>query len=370
VALESLDDVGFPSGQNGLDRRSSRAVATATPATLDRIRRISIISPMRNEADHVEGLIADIADQDFDGEIKVFIADGRSTDDSIDRAKRAAEEHGVALTILDNPDKWVSSGLNACIRHSDGELLVRLDCHSRYPRNYVRRCALVSEETGADVVGGIFVPRGRTRHERAVACAMDSPFGGVHWARNSSQGVRRDADIAVYGAFKPRAFEFAGFFDESLMRNQDDEFTLRLRRLGGRVVLDSSIHVYYTPRSTLRGVFRQYFQYGFWKVPVMLRYHRASSLRSLAPIAFIGTVVLAGALAPLFAAARWLLLAECCSYGFASVVFGIRAVRNSGERMSILPRVLAVFLTFHVSYGSGMVAGFANAFRGRRDGLR
>src|SRR6266568_4297976 len=171
-----------------------------------RIRRISVISPMRNEADHIEGLIVDIAAQDFEGDVEVFIADGRSTDDSVARAKDAARKYAVRLTILDNPQRWVPQGLNECIRCAQGDLLVRLDCHSRYPPDYLRRCVLASEETGADVVGGIFVPSGRTRQERAVGCAMDSPFGGIHWMRDTSGPVRREADIAVYGAFRPEAF--------------------------------------------------------------------------------------------------------------------------------------------------------------------
>jgi GT2 family glycosyltransferase len=211
------------------------------------------------------------------------------------------------------------------------------------------------------------VPTGRTPYEVAVACAMESPFGGIHWMRKASAGVRRDADIAVYGAFRRRAFEVAGFFDPSLVRNQDDEFTLRLRHHGGRVVLDPSIHVYYRPRGTVRKLFRQYFEYGRWKIPIMRKYRRASSLRSLVPVVFVVSLLLLSVLSVEFVAIRWLLALEIGLYLVAALAFGAVAARRSGVSLRLLPRVVSVFPTFHAAYGLGMLAGIARAFRDGHD---
>jgi succinoglycan biosynthesis protein ExoA len=327
------------------------------PGHNSRIERISVVSPMRNEADHIEGLIADIATQDVEGQVEVLIADGRSTDDSVQRATEAAARHDVSLTILDNPSRWVPQGVNACIRRARGDLLVRLDCHSRYPPDYLRRCVAASEETGAEVVGGIIVARGRTWHERAVACAMDGPFGGVDWMRDAAGDTRRETDIAVYGAFKPEAFELAGLFDESFRRNEDEEFTLRLRERGGRVLLDSSIHVYYTPRGSFRGVFRQYHDYGLWKPTVMLSHRRVLSVRSLVPPAFVLSLSLLGLTARRSPPARRLLLAELGVYGTCSLGFAVASVRRRREPCRLVARTAAVFPTFHIAYGAGMLHG-------------
>ncbi len=131
-------------------------------------------------------------------------------------------------------------GLNACIRAASGELIVRMDCHSRYASDYVRRCVEAAEETGAWNVGGIYEPEGVTRTERAVACALSSPFGGVNWTKRSA-GVRSEVDTVYLGAFLPIAFERAGLYDETFVRNQDDELNLRIRRAGGRIVFDPAI---------------------------------------------------------------------------------------------------------------------------------
>jgi glycosyltransferase involved in cell wall biosynthesis len=332
----------------------------ARPGTTT-IRKVAIVAPMWNEAAHVDELVADLAAQDFEGELELFFADGGSTDGSAERLRAAAERHGLALTVLDNPSRWVSHGLNLCIEAAQGDLLVRIDCHSRYPSDYVRLCVAAAEETGAENVGGVFVPRaGGTPMERAVGSAMDTPFGGIHWSRHGS-GARVEVDTVPYGAFRPEAFQRAGVFDESLVRNQDDEFNLRLRLAGGRIVLDPSIRIYYTPRGSFRGLFRQYYQYGLWKVPVMRKHGRVVSARSLAPVAFVGSLVVLALLAPWFRPAAVLLALEVGIYVAGALVFGIRALRSRSEQWRLLPRVLASFVTFHVAYGLGMLVGLARA---------
>jgi len=334
------------------------------PSEQRRIRRVSVIAPMWNEADHVGEVVADLAGQDFEGEVELLVADGRSTDDSVARLEEAAERHGLVVTILDNPHRWVSHALNACVEAAQGDLIVRIDCHSRYPSDYLRRCVDAARETGADNVGGVFVPRGHTPTERAVACAMDSPFGGIHWTRHGSS-ERVEVDTVPYGAFRPEAFERAGLFDVSLVRNQDDEFNLRLRLAGGRIVLDPSIRIYYTPRGSYRHVFRQYYEYGFWKPVVMRKHGRVVSMRSLVPVGFVASLVALGSLAPWFAPAAVLLGAELALYGAGAVGFGAAALRRSGEPWRLLPRVLAAFPTFHAAYGLGTLAGVGRALRTR-----
>jgi succinoglycan biosynthesis protein ExoA len=316
---------------------------------------VSVIVPMLNEAAHVEGLITDIAGQDFAGRIEVVVADGGSNDGSVQRLRAAAARQDTPVEIVENPLRWVSHGLNMCIRRARGDLIVRLDCHSRYPRDYIRRCVLAAEETGAPAVGGIVVPQGSTPPERAVACAMDSPFGGIGWMRGSSHHVRRDSDILTYGAFLPEAFAQVGLFDETLLRNQDDEFTLRLRRAGGRVVLDSTIRVHYIPRGSLRDVARQYFQYGFWKVAVIRKHRCIPSARSAAPPLFVISLLILAPAAVFLPLARWLFAAEISLYAFLAATFGAGTIRRRREPWRLLPRVITVFPTFHIAYGLGIL---------------
>lgn len=347
------------------------------------IKTISVIAPLLNEERHLEQFTRDLAAQDFKGRVQVIVADGGSTDGSIEKLRSASELHALDLVLLTDISGWVSHALNACIDVADGDLIVRLDCHSRYPENYLRLCALAAEETDAMVVGGVILPEGHTLTERAVACAMDTAFGGIGFYRtfsanagplarvgallglSESRGLanacRVDADTVTFGAFRPEAFERAGMFDEALRRNQDDEFNLRVRRAGGRVLLDHEIHVYYTPRGTLKGVFRQYYQYGFWKVPVILKHRHRPNPRSLVPLTF---VCFLGGLAPaavVSRTARRFLGAQLGAYAVMCLFFAGRSIHNRRESWSLFPRVVTAFPAFHVGYGLGMLRGWARA---------
>jgi glycosyltransferase involved in cell wall biosynthesis len=347
------------------------------------VTSISIIAPMLNEARHIEDFVDDLSRQDFTGDVELLVADGGSTDGSPELLRRAAERHGIRLVALTNEAGWVSQALNACIRRAGGDLLVRLDCHSRYPPDYLRRCAIAAEETGAEVVGGVIVAEGRTLVERAVACAMDSPFGGIGFYRVLASdggtidrlagtfGVRRSAggardgrvetDTLTFGAFRPRAFELAGLFDESLRRNQDDELNLRVRQAGGRVVLDPSIHVHYTPRGSLRSVFRQYRQYGYWKVAVAVKHGTVPGPRSMVPAAFVASVAALVAAGTASRERRYVLAAALAAYAAAATGAGVTAARRRGEPAHLVPIVVAVFPAFHVGYGAGMLGGALRA---------
>jgi succinoglycan biosynthesis protein ExoA len=327
---------------------------------LTTIGRVSVVAPMYNEADHIEGVVADIAAQDFEGELEFIVADGESTDGSIELLRAAAEHHGLAVRLIDNPERWVSHGLNAAVRAASGDLLIRIDCHSRFPSDYVRRCVEVAAETGADNVGGVLVARGRTPTQRAAACAMSSPFGGIGWSRHDD-GERVEVDTVPFGAFRPDAFRRAGLFDESLVRNQDDEFNLRLRLAGGRIVRDPSITLEYTPRGTFRGLYRQYYEYGRWKVPVMLKHRRIVSMRSLAPAALVASFLTLTVLSIVTHHALAFLIAELGVYAAGATLFGVRAIRSRRESWRLLPRVVAVFPTIHVAYGLGMAVGWLRA---------
>ena len=320
-----------------------------------------MIVPLLNEVDHVATLVGDIAAQDFEGEVEVFVADGGSTDGSVARLREDAERAGVDATVVDNPRRFVSPGLNACLDRASGDLIVRLDCHSRYPSEYFRLCARAAEETGAWNVGGVVLADGETPTERAVACAMASPFGGIGWTRHASTHERAEVDTVTYGAFRREAFDRAGLFDETLVRNQDDELNARLRAAGGRIVLDPSIQVRYRPRGSLRAVYRQYFEYGLWKVPVMLKHRRALSARSLAPVAFVASLAGLALASPWSQTTRKALATELALYATFATAFAASSVSARDEEWRLVPRTVAVFPAFHLGYGVGMIRGWLGA---------
>lgn len=331
------------------------------------VRRIAVIIPMLNEADHVRHLIDDLAAQDFDGQVSIFAADGGSADGSPGKLRQAAADAGLDLTLLENPRRRAAPGLNVSLERAldiDPDLIIRLDCHSRYPSDYFRRCAEVSQETGAWNVGGLFKPIGESLTERAIACALESPFGGHNWMPNRDR--RAEVDTVFCGAFRPVVFERAGRYDEEVGTAEVEELNIRIRKAGGRVVYDPSIWLTYAPRNSVRKLFVQYYRYGLNKVAVTVKHRQVVSGRSLVPLVFAGSLALLGGASLRLPTARRLLAAELSVYGACALAFGVAAVRARQESWSLLPRVVGVFPIFHLAHGLGGGHGWLRAARGVR----
>ena len=237
---------------------------------------VSIIIPCRNEKDYIEACMRSIlAQEPSPGGFEIIVADGMSNDGTRDVLKRLVGED-PRLRIIDNHDRIVSAGLNAAIRAAQGKVIIRMDAHTEYASDYIRQCLAVLQETGADNVGGPWVAKGKGFVSQAIMAAFQSPFaaGGARGHDPVYVGV---VDTVYLGCWPREVFDRIGLFDEELIRNQDDEFNLRLLRAGGKIWQSPQVRSWYRPRESLRSLFRQYMQYGYWKVRVIQK-HRMPAL--------------------------------------------------------------------------------------------
>jgi GT2 family glycosyltransferase len=223
-----------------------------------------------------------------------------------------------------------------------------MDAHSEYASDYVRECLAVLNETGADNVGGPARTRASGYLQRTIAAAYHSRFasGGAKFHNVEYEGP---VDTVPYGCWRRATLERVGLFDESLIRNQDDELNLRIVRSGGRVWQSPQIRSWYWPRASLRALFAQNFQYGFCKVAVIRKHGRPASWRHVVP----GVAVLLG-LALIIAAMFWRWpLAVAGVYVIASAIASVVTARRHG--WDLLPVLPVVFATYQVAYGLGFL---------------
>ena len=188
----------------------------------------------------------------------------------------------IASSLLDNPDRFVPYALNLAVEEAPSPVIVRVDSHAVIAPDYVDAAVATLFRTGADVVGGPMRPTAETPVGRAVAWALTSRWG-VGGSRFHLEGAAGETDSVYMGVFPRATFERFGRFDERFSRNQDDEFTYRVREQGGRVVLDPAMRSTYTPRDDFGALYRQFRGYGRFK-PLVLRTHPSGlRLRHLAP---------------------------------------------------------------------------------------
>jgi succinoglycan biosynthesis protein ExoA len=330
--------------------------------------QVSIIVACRNEGKHIRAFMDSLLTQDMNGiSWEAIIADGMSDDGT----RQSLEEYHARrpeLIVVDNPGRIVSTGLNAAIRAARGEVVIRMDGHTRYAPDYCRRSLDILEQTGADNVGGPARTHAVAPRARAVAAAYHSRFstGGARFHDENYEGW---VDTVPYGCWRKSTLLTFGLFDETLVRNQDDELNLRITRAGGKVWQSPAIVSWYSPRSTLSGLFRQYFQYGFWKVAVIRKHRLPGSWRHVVPIGFVlaniilpASMVISKAVgaAPWFTITGFAWLAMISAYALATLIASILVARERG--WSTLPYLPGVFAAYHLSYGLGFLVGLRWCF--------
>lgn len=315
---------------------------------------VSVVMPIRNEAPHVEAAVAAVLAQDYPRPFDVCLAVAPSTDGTEAIAQRLAVSD-ERVRVVDNPSGLTPAGLNAAIRATTSDVIVRVDGHAQLSPGYLRRAVETMRRTGAVNVGGIQDAVGETPFEEAVAAAMTS-WLGTGGSRFHVGGSEGPVDTVYLGVFRRDAIEAVGLFDEHLVRNQDYELNVRLRQAGGTIWFDPELRVRYRPRGSVAALARQYFEYGWWKAEVARMHPRSLKARQLAPVVATGAVGF-GLVAGVLGRRRWLAV----PVGYAAGVAGAAGIGGRAPRRAI--RVAAVAATMHLGWGVGFVAAVADRLR-------
>jgi glycosyltransferase involved in cell wall biosynthesis len=306
--------------------------------------------PIRNEADHLAAAVAAVRSQDYPGTVRIFLGVGPS-DDGTERVAADMAAAGGDLSVVANPSGLTPSALNLAIRAGSAPIVVRVDGHSELSEGYIRRAVETIRRTGAVNVGGLQVPVATTPFEQAVASATTSWLGtgGASYRVGGQEGP---VDTVFLGVFDRVAIEAAGLFDERLIRNQDYELNIRLRKAGGTVWFDPALSVGYRPRGTWAALARQYYEYGYWKAAVLRLHPESVRLRQLAP-----PVAVAGAALCVALALRWRRFATIPAV--AALVVGAEVETIARRTRSSRARLFAVLVTIPVTWSVGLVSGGA-----------
>lgn len=313
---------------------------------------VSVIIPVYNEEPYLGQCLDALACQDYPlEEVEVLVVDGRSTD----RSREIALERGKKFPhfkLLINEKKTAPTALNLGIGQSQGDYIIRVDARSWVARDFIRKNMEALASSDAALIGGVVKTQGQGFWGRCLACILSSPFGVGNAYFHYSQKPRY-VDTVNYGAHRRRIFDQIGLFNERLTRNQDMEFSTRLRRAGEKIWLTPEIVSYYQCRSSLRSFLKQSWANGYWNILTGRIAGRALALRHFVPLAF-SAAILGLALGSLFSPLSAFWLAGLLSVYFAAaLVFSWLAVWP--KDISYLPFLPVLFFLFHFTYGLGSI---------------
>jgi glycosyltransferase involved in cell wall biosynthesis len=314
---------------------------------------VTIVLPTLNERAYIVDCLESLTTQDYASLAEILVVDGGSTDGTRELVARAEGR----VRLIDNPRVSAAAAMNLGIAEASGEVVCRADAHTVYATDYVRRCVEVLVETGAANVGGRMRPVGTTSFGRAVAAVTSSPLG-VGPGRFHYALQRAEVETVYLGCWRRSTLEAIGGYDDTRLQwaAEDQELNFRLRRRGGRIVLDPSIRSWYFPRETARGLCRQYFNYGVAKASTLVKHRTLPYWRPLAPAALVAATLFAGVVAGRRAAV--VPLGHAAALCVAAVHFG----REDG----VAPHRAFVALELcHWSYGLGFWSGVLRFMTGR-----
>lgn len=315
---------------------------------------VSLIIPIYNEEKYINGLFETILNQDYDSsKIELILVDGGSKDSTIEKIKKFLSNTDIKYILLSNPKKITPISLNIGIKKSSNDIIIRLDAHSKYPKQYISKCVYyINEIKDADNVGCLIDTKSEGVVGNSIAYVLSSKFGvgNSNFRTNSDSGY---VDTVPFGTFRRELFEKIGYFDERLIRNQDSEFNHRILKNGGKIYLFNDIKITYFPRNTIPKLIKMAYMNGKWNIYTTYLIPGSMKFRHFIPLMFVLSIIF-GVLSVLL---EWhifayLFLFEIILYAFLTICFSIK----SGSFIKFVLCIL-IYPLFHISYGVGSLIG-------------
>lgn len=328
---------------------------------------ISIIIPIRNEERYIEGLIKCLNDMYIDKyPTEVIFIDGDSDDNTNKILQKESRKLIFDFKIIKNKLKSTPTSLNLGIENSVGKYIIRLDGHSLYPNNYIKKLMYIHENYKCDNCGGILetIPfNKKDLKSTVIANALSSIFcvGNSKFRIIKNKNSIIEVSGVPFGCFKRNIFKKIGKFDEELIRNQDDEFDTRIIKFGGKILMDTSLRIHYYGRKSFKQIFKMFFQYGFYKPIAAFKLKKIYTFRQLVPLTFLFFLLILISLSFINLSFLIIFISLSIFYVTLAIVFSIKSYKNNyGNKFNLFKYCfyfLITSFTIHSSYGLGYAKG-------------
>jgi len=332
---------------------------------------VSLIILCRNEEKFISSCLDSVIANDYPkNKLEVLVVDGMSEDGTREIVNKYERQYSF-IRMINNPKKHIPFAYNEGIKNSNGDLIMIMSAHAIYEKDYIRKCVSASLKYNADNVVGIWkiLPRGNGSIDKAIVLALSSSFGVGNAKYRTDSYKQKEVeyvDTGAYGCYKKSVFKNVGLFNENLIRGEDMEFNLRLKKAGGKIILVPEAIVYYYARTDFRSFCKHNLRNGAWAI-IPFKHSSALpvSLRHLVPLAFVSSLITAGAVSLFLPIFFWLFLFIIGSYLLCNIYFSARIAVNKMDIIYffIMP---VIFGSLHITYGLGSLWGLMKVVTSRQ----
>ncbi|MCO6499781.1 MAG: glycosyltransferase family 2 protein [Vicingus serpentipes] len=316
-------------------------------------KTVSIIIPCRNEEKYIKKCIDSILNSNYPKElIAIYVCDGLSDDQTRNIIKTLVHQN-KNIHLIDNHEQTTPYALNLGLKASQDDVKIILGAHAEIDPNFIsENITLLFSEEKIGCTGGVIENFYENKTAEIIGIAMASPFGvgNAHFRTGNKNGY---VDTVAFGAYKKEVFEQIGYFDEELVRNQDDEFNYRLIKNGFKIYLSNKIKSKYYVRSSFSKLFKQYYQYGYWKMFVNKKHQTITTIRQIVPLFFVLFIFIGMITSFIHIFFFILFVSVIVLYLLMSLIFSFKLVKKK----KTLFLTSFTFFILHFSYGLGYLKG-------------
>jgi succinoglycan biosynthesis protein ExoA len=316
---------------------------------------VTIVMPALNEERYIAAAIATLLPDHPDFDYELLVLDGGSND-ATQKIVQLLSTGNQRIRLINNQKRVQSAGVNlaAQLAHPQSEILIRADCHARYPSNFIEVCLREMRERECVSVVVPMETVGAGCVQKAIAAAQNSRLGNGG-SKHRMAGSSGYVEHGHHAAFRRKAFLDVGGYNEAIAYNEDAELDLRLLASGGRIWLSGDATIIYFPRANLSALAKQYFRYGSGRANTWLLHNAPLRVRQLLPFILLLACITSVALSmvhPAFMIVPAAYAALCLIWGAAL------AIR---DRSACITLAGLAAMTMHLSWGAGFLARIVQA---------
>lgn len=317
---------------------------------------LSVIVPIYQEEKYISKCIDSMLSQDYPkDDLEIILVDGMSKDRTSEIVATYTAKYPF-IRMIDNPERIAPCAMNRGIKEAKGDVIIRLDAHVYYPKNYFSLLVeKLNELPGAENVGALCntLPVNDSITAQSIAAVLSSSFGMGNSHFRVGADKEMEVDTVPFGCFHRSIFDKVGLYDEELVRNQDDELNARIIKAGGKIYLIPQLVCEYYARDTAKKVYKMFYQYGVFKPLVNKKLGSPATVRQFFPLFFV-LGLLVGPVVCLFLPVLW------WAYFAVIMLWFILATSFSLKDSKNLKRILAqnwIYFVVHFGYGWGYIVG-------------